>query len=383
MARHKRSAHEEKKKSAEFCSLCSLAFKGERSVELLSSHMAVDHKEDTFCGPCKKQFEDREKLAKHVRLWHTQYSCVYCGASCVGRLGLGKHISAVHMAGDYSCLICGRRFGDSKDMEEHLREEHICIGYSCYGCNEISLGWTEFNVHMQEYHGGSAAELRSSCQFCEQPFESEEKLRDHIWELYGLGGFFCRACTLPFNNEVLLGQHATEAHVAKIYCCLGCEKEGTGENDMWDHMMRTHGAADTVVFEEGGPRKDVAAPSSAPGGAKCSLCHFQSVASLKKHREASMRRHMLTVHSRSGGGAGHLSNSASLKPTTIVSLDDTSDQSIIDQTILPMVPGTGSLTIIENRKRKTEPGGDENGALKRAVFSIGRGPEGAVDVTKK
>ena len=109
MARHKRSAHEEKKKSAEFCSLCSLAFKGERSVELLSSHMAVDHKEDTFCGPCKKQFEDREKLAKHVRLWHTQYSCVYCGASCVGRLGLGKHISAVHMAGDYSCLICGRR----------------------------------------------------------------------------------------------------------------------------------------------------------------------------------------------------------------------------------------------------------------------------------
>ena len=395
--RHMRRVHW-KKQILEVCPHCSLAFKGDHAVELLKSHMKIDHEEDSTCSECKKKVDDR---GEHMRARHTRYSCAYCGANCVGRLGLEEHVAQVHNSWEYSCRICGRKFGASSDMEEHMDEEHLRIGFSCDDCNEDSMDWVGFNHHMKVDHDGIAADLRSRCQLCDAPFASEEAVRNHMLEEHLMGGNSCRACKLPFQSENLLTSHMSANHVDYLFSCVCCEKTGKDGEQMWNHLM-SHGDPGVVAFEN---LEAEIAPSSASGGVnrpECPVCSFSSCARKKSDRDSILRRHIRVAHTRSDGKGNPTSNSPPMELTENVSVNATdgsnaesiaclptnspgssSDQSTIDPAAvsLPKVTETKPPAATADRKRKKGPEkdgkGGKPGTVKRAAHNMARGPERA------
>ncbi|GAA5830525.1 hypothetical protein JCM11251_002501 [Rhodosporidiobolus azoricus] len=119
------------------------------------------------CGPCQREFRNREALMRHLETSSQHDYCRDCDRDFVSPAALRSHYanSPLH----FFCVLCDTHYyADSYDLEDHKRDDH----YRCEGCSTI------FATERGRYEHG-----RQAHPFCEthrRAFRSQANLNAHL-----------------------------------------------------------------------------------------------------------------------------------------------------------------------------------------------------------
>ncbi|XP_055334089.1 zinc finger protein 91-like [Paramacrobiotus metropolitanus] len=195
------------------CVQCGLRF----STDLLCliheyehgrKNLAEDIRRTTTCDECAEEFEDFDKLVKHVKLHGRQTK--ECPV-CKGRFhALNYHIRAFHpdcqyrwkntrRDGLYRCEECGKEFESFTVYAPHVTSHRAKAALVARTCSECGLRFkTDIlsRLHRMQHGNEESAELicdTRECPECHQKFEHLEELVAHISE-HGRATQQCPVC---------------------------------------------------------------------------------------------------------------------------------------------------------------------------------------------
>ena len=78
------------------------------------------------CKACKKSYDRKDTLAKHVRRTHTQkrYNCEHCEKVFRDRFVFKRHQQSTHVKIQYRCERCTKVFSRKDRLSYHLKMDH-------------------------------------------------------------------------------------------------------------------------------------------------------------------------------------------------------------------------------------------------------------------
>uniref|UniRef100_A0A7S1TE55 C2H2-type domain-containing protein n=1 Tax=Compsopogon caeruleus TaxID=31354 RepID=A0A7S1TE55_9RHOD len=123
--KHIRQVHEKLRPYG--CNICGKKFGQKSSID---KHILVVHEKRKIhkCDRCSASFGQVGDLNVHIRTVHEKrrpYGCATCGATFGLRSHLNKHIRVVHeKVRPYSCSLCVSTFGENSDLKKHMKSVH-------------------------------------------------------------------------------------------------------------------------------------------------------------------------------------------------------------------------------------------------------------------
>ena len=104
------------------CTKCNDVFNNEDSF---LSHTATNHKDESVCKGCTREFENIDILEKHQKqcVEYSPYRCEYCGAGFVINIRLKSHRNSCESSRTpptFSCKVCSKQFSKKAKYTEHL-----------------------------------------------------------------------------------------------------------------------------------------------------------------------------------------------------------------------------------------------------------------------
>lgn len=179
------------------------------------------------------------------------------------------------------CTMCGLVLAHRTNLSRHIKRRHDPnLPFECAQCNyrfekEITLKAHLTKEHQQE----KPAKNRESkyCEECEEPFESENDLMQHLKDIHkttDARSFNCEYCEHTFTMKHNLTRHYRTVHQDQLtHECKICFQKFKNEDYLARHEMRMHGGGDQA------------------GEEVCSICR-QSFNGSKYRFE----RHMIAMH---------------------------------------------------------------------------------------
>lgn len=210
------------------CDHCDAEFS---SYILLFQHKSVIHQDKLFpCVLCKKSFLSKQKLAKHMRLFHPDkeatFVCDYCQKSFITERILSYHIDEFHEHGSkdfdkpFACPeeFCQKRFRLESSAAQHAT---FHVPHTRYYSKRKTKKVNEVVSHTE------GTELRdaelSPCPSCGKMF-SAQRMNSHTARCQSL--FKCNECDKSYATEFYLSMHHITKHL-KIK--VACPVEGCGK----------------------------------------------------------------------------------------------------------------------------------------------------------
>ena len=165
------------------CTNCSKTFKYEC---YLKKHMKKEHdidielNVDTKCNICNKQFANRGKCKRHIKVIHeksTTASCKKCKKTFVSGESLKNHIKTVHdKLNSQKCPQCDKIIATRGNLIKHIAEVHEKQTSECEICHK-HFSKSALLTHVNTVHKRLYV---SSCEICNKEFISLPGLKYHM-----------------------------------------------------------------------------------------------------------------------------------------------------------------------------------------------------------
>ncbi|XP_052859862.1 transcription factor grauzone-like [Anopheles cruzii] len=121
------------------CDTCGKVFRTKAAMERhIKEHLGLELVERMQCEYCKKWFNGKYNLKKHIRFLHNEegqeFRCDICQHESPNSRALANHKLRVHVEEKYECEYCGKRFKRRPNLREHIASHTGNALYSCEIC---------------------------------------------------------------------------------------------------------------------------------------------------------------------------------------------------------------------------------------------------------
>ncbi|XP_064648263.1 zinc finger protein 521-like isoform X2 [Lineus longissimus] len=252
------------------CTICYLTF---FKILDLKNHVMSTHLKPIvgglagffLCPYCAKAFRTKMLVQKHIGYYHSLkellekhskpnavvpalslMSCKICGQQFLGSLCLNDHMKRCHFERhqlqQYHCHLCKKSYRQMEILLNHIRSDHDeskvnATPPASFSSNH-QLPSSKSNHSVQTKKTGTTEAARRfyyACAVCEEGFNREADLEDHIVSIH-------RLAIAPNRRE------------KKPYGCLLCDKRFMQLNSITLHLVSYHKQDENDIM--GGRRKE-------------------------------------------------------------------------------------------------------------------------------
>ncbi|XP_065347040.1 zinc finger protein 58-like isoform X1 [Cloeon dipterum] len=192
-ARHRKSS---------VCSKCKLSFE---CAGLYQLHREKCKQPLFSCEECGKSFNERWKLNRHVRQFHTKsatFRCDHCDYSAFYKAYMADHIQWNHFPKTIRCEECNTFYASERILKIHKRRWHEYI--RCAECGQE-----------ERRHNMTRHRRVKTCRHCKCKLKCSGLLQKHINKCYvhaNRNNFYCDKCPRIFCHKRQLFSHFVRMH---------------------------------------------------------------------------------------------------------------------------------------------------------------------------
>ncbi|XP_047542264.1 zinc finger protein 808-like [Vanessa atalanta] len=214
----------------------------------LNRHLTSIHGTDNFkCRYCKKEFNSKELLVKHVTNCNVKKRRRTCESSreltecdvChkkMQKASLRMHKAVKHAGLGPVCEHCGKRFGNKLRLHEHYRAKHGYEKFKCNYCDFQSAGVMAMRNHERRHRG----EKPFVCETCGAKFHAAYLLAQHRQSHRTEKQFKCEQCPASFKANNSLHMHRRACHSSARVACAVCARAYSCRHYAVKHMRAVH-----------------------------------------------------------------------------------------------------------------------------------------------
>ena len=200
-----------------FCEVCK---EGPLTEITLKSHKAIHGNFEETC--CSETFKSYWSHYRHVKKYHG-FKCNHCDQVFPKLHKLKRHLENVGPKTMNACTICKREFNDKGNLRRHIRQVHTDLKpYKCDKCDRRFGDAGNLKRHIKGKHEG----LRDQCNQCNQSVFIGCMQR-HIRTYHSIQTYNCSHCDKDFRTRYGLSSHVNEKHksIPTKYPCEICGKD--------------------------------------------------------------------------------------------------------------------------------------------------------------
>ncbi|XP_050360052.1 zinc finger protein 91-like [Nymphalis io] len=238
------------------CKICNKTFTTDRNLKRHVNQLHNPDIEYPTCDNCHKVFKGKHSLIAHIQSAHSSVfkgliKCNLCGKVYTNNRNLKRHVEMNHgERGEYKCDICPKVYTSNQSLRRHART-HTAYNYSqfnCEHCSKTFIGKDSLENHVlfchrqensssNEYDAAGSSRIYE-CEFCNNGFEYESRLRYHIKSEHSFQEFYsyCKKTLLKatWSSEKPRKQNLL------FYNCEYCINAFSTVYDLKDHMRSHH-----------------------------------------------------------------------------------------------------------------------------------------------
>ena len=200
-------------------------------------------KEKYICEHCRKTFNRKDSLRRHVENHHLKiknFSCSHCGKAFTQKSHLKVHILSVHEGVQYTCETCHKTFNHQNSLKRHVEADHLNIkNFLCSDCGKAFAEKVKLQVHSLSVH----KKIRFDCNMCDKTFANKAHLRTHVKVIHEEGIIAnlkkCSKCSYSSTKKANLKRHILEVHESQKEKCDFCQKYFV-RSALSRHIKRKH-----------------------------------------------------------------------------------------------------------------------------------------------
>ena len=162
------------------------------------------------------QFTDKETGDEVIKQAQAQsqsqgvYECSLCKKKFNYKNGLIRHVRLTHVGEKpYQCNICNRRFGYKHILMEH---QNLHFGNRPYACN---LCDKKFAARSNLIQHRTVHKKPYNCSMCNKRFDKEEQLKKHLFA-HPQALLSCNFCNYAAASQSDLNRHMIEQHPPQV-----------------------------------------------------------------------------------------------------------------------------------------------------------------------
>ena len=191
------------------------------------------------CKKCKKRFDLRKNLEKHMLDEHGELNlkCDICNKSFLHNSTLTIHRRIHTGEKPFECDICGKRFSQKNNMISHKRTH---TGEKSYKCNICHAKFKTSRVLNQ--HKLIHSDVKPQhCELCSKTFRQLAHKIRHERKEHNRPKLKCTwdGCQSEFNSACGLSYHTKTKHDSTPYHCDQCNRKYKLKREL-DHHKRKH-----------------------------------------------------------------------------------------------------------------------------------------------
>uniref|UniRef100_A0A182QFC4 C2H2-type domain-containing protein n=1 Tax=Anopheles farauti TaxID=69004 RepID=A0A182QFC4_9DIPT len=140
------------------CDTCGKVFRTKPAMERhIKEHLGLEVVERLQCEYCKKWFNGKYNLKKHIRFLHKEggqvFPCDICQHVSPNSRALSNHKQRIHVEEKYECEYCGKRFKRRPNLREHIASHTNVPLYTCEICKNRSFNSkANYFTHRKNQH---------------------------------------------------------------------------------------------------------------------------------------------------------------------------------------------------------------------------------------
>ncbi|OED38004.1 hypothetical protein AB834_01170 [PVC group bacterium (ex Bugula neritina AB1)] len=119
-----------------------------------------------FCYICRKQFNKRSFLDRHLNTVHSDakpFSCETCSQQFNNKTNLNRHCKEVHSnVRGFSCNLCGAKFARKYQVNLHLTVHSVEKNFDCNRCDKKFTTRSNLKRHFKKAHSDASADPSST-----------------------------------------------------------------------------------------------------------------------------------------------------------------------------------------------------------------------------
>lgn len=249
------------------CKICALTYD---NIASLKTHIRRKHDKRCYCKICDKRFDNYELYTQHFEM--SDPVCKECGLVCTNHTNLAEHKDSEH-ANEMKvfCHECGDKFKNMNRLKLHIIQVHEKKTFRCDKCDKVMNTNDGLRNHIKKKHFGELCMKERSCPYCDEKFNNEVLLCNHIDSAHMVmeGSLFCcKLCVAKFDSKQQLTAHCDEAHLRKRRIVRNNKiKKEIVDND----EKAKCDICDTVVFA-----RNMSKHMSTHISLKCSHCDYET-----------------------------------------------------------------------------------------------------------
>ncbi|XP_041470142.1 zinc finger protein 570-like [Lytechinus variegatus] len=269
------------------CTLCRRSYKfrcelkrhlkghtGEKCRSGSSSSEVVSEANTFLCSVCKKVFNEKDGLCKHlkfIRRVEKPHECTICSRNFKFRCELKRHLRdhkgemrhafssgdkriwdmyklndlmAVRMSGkkrftkekQFQCSFCSKTFTGNSSLNRHVKSHMEGKPFQCTDCSMRFLDASALAKHATMHSGEKPFE----CSICGKRYANKYHFADHMKLHTGERPYACPMCERRFIRKADMKRHVTIHTGERPYACSMCPKRFRNRNTFVLHYEKTH-----------------------------------------------------------------------------------------------------------------------------------------------
>ncbi|CAG0886011.1 unnamed protein product [Cyprideis torosa] len=232
------------------CPICSQTFSDHSSLWRHKKLHDLSTPSELFdCAVCKRQFNRRDHLSRHLQghLAKKSYVCNVCSKHFADGSSLRRHELLHSGIRPFQCNQCSKTFVESGALKVHQRTHSKEKPFSCEVCNRAFTHSSNLNKHRKTHT--PQKERSFACGPCNKSYVSEKTLKAHEKAVHGKQHHktppgevvgTCDICGATFMSKHSLILHTRYVHSTDLpFVCLTCGKRCKTKALLYSHE-RTH-----------------------------------------------------------------------------------------------------------------------------------------------
>lgn len=199
----------------------------------------INTAEEQKCSTCKKVFESRKKLVRHLKIHSnkTTHKCSYCSKEFSQTANLKRHITLKHTENssidEHSCSICEKKFKYASSLFKHIKIHTGKNLLYCPSCPKFFLENTTLKTHLRTHTG----DRPFVCSHCSKTFSNSSNFNKHLRSHSDKKPFECNICQRSFAERYYLKHHMNTHDKKQNVLCSECGKSLANAKSLHAHMQ--------------------------------------------------------------------------------------------------------------------------------------------------